>query len=55
MTSPHLDRLAPRIFGIETEYGILAVGPHGTPTTDADTAGRALFAGVLNRTQSTSV
>lgn len=54
--SAHLDSLPPRIFGIETEYGILAAAQNGgTPVVDADTAGRSLFHDVLEHTQSTSV
>ena len=52
----HLDCLPRRIFGIETEYGILAAAVSGgKPVADADTAGRVLFRDLLARNQSTSV
>lgn len=52
----HLEQLPRRIFGIETEYGILAAAVSGgAPVVDADTAGRVLFHDVLARSQSTSV
>lgn len=55
MRNPHLDQLPRRIFGIETEYGILAAAVSGgAPVVDADTAGRVLFHDVLARSQSTS-
>ena len=55
MRNPHLDQLPHRIFGIETEYGILAAAVSGgAPVVDADTAGRVLFHDVLAHSQSTS-
>lgn len=50
-----LRELPPRIFGVETEYGITCASTTGgEPPLDADAAGRLLFAEVLQRTRATN-
>lgn len=51
----HLEALSPRIFGIETEYGIVAVGANNSRTVDADTVGQEIFQDIRQRYQATSV
>lgn len=50
-----LDRLKPRIFGIETEYGIVAVDAKGSRVVDADTVGHEMFAQIQHRFRASSV
>ena len=44
-----------RIFGIETEYGIICAAPQGRPPIDAEQAARRLFTPVVNRHRSSNV
>ena len=44
-----------RIFGIETEYGIICAAPQGRPPIDAEQAARRLFNPVINRHRSSNV
>lgn len=47
--------MKPRIFGIETEYGIAAIGPDGQPALSAEAASRELFFGALARGRSSNM
>lgn len=47
--------MKPRIFGIETEYGITAVGLDGQPAMSAEAASRELFLGALAKGRSTNM